>query len=749
MFNYFTFKKQIPYNLGEQQACCKNVGLNPKTGWPKKILIIVIACLFSFFKGTVAEAASYYVPDDFTTIQEAINATSSLDEIVVRPGTYTENINFNGKAITIRSEIGAEVTIIDGGGIDSVVTFDSGEGADSQLTGFTITNGNTTDGGGIYSYIASPTITDCIISGNTASQLGGGVYLFLSPIIMNNCIIDSNTTSSNGGGLYLSGSSATISNCTFSNNTATVRGGGISSIGGSPIITKCTFSDNNSSVSEGGGLYTTSTGTVSNCSFNKNTAGGPGGGIASRYSAPTVSDCTFTNNTASDGGGLYYINISTQPIITRCTISNNISTARGGGLYTYQASPKISNCLITSNTADWDGGGIDMYNSSPLITNCTFADNSAANNGGSLHCNLSSATITNSILWGGSAAGAANEVYFSDSTIDTNYSDIQGGVTGTGNIDVDPMFVGGGNYHLTSGSPCLDKGTDDMVTYPSLPANDIDGESRPQGATYDIGADEYFCADLALPVSSITSPADGSRIVGQSFTIAGSATDNGCAGVDFVEVSTDSGFSWSLAQGTSSWSYTWPITPGSPYTILSRATDNLGNVEIPGVGITVEVDYDSDGVTDDWEILNGLDPEDSSDAEMDFDNDGLTNLDEFSIATDPHDLDSDDDGVDDGHDGFPLDEQRSVCPAIIQNYDTSTTYYSLYEAFHDPAMTDNDTIKITASDHAEDLIFDQPVVFTLSGGYYCDFLSNPVNTTIFGSLTINNGTVTMENIILR
>ena len=58
-----------------------------------------------------------------------------------------------------------------------------------------------------------------------------------------------------------------------------------------------------------------------------------------------------------------------------------------------------------------------------------------------------------------------------------------------GNIDADPMFVGGGDYHLTADSPCIDMGADGGVY------TDIDGEFRPQGAGYDMGADEYLDPD--------------------------------------------------------------------------------------------------------------------------------------------------------------------------------------------------------------------------------------------------------------
>jgi len=62
-----------------------------------------------------ATAATLYVPDDYTTIQSAIDAAGGGTTILVRPGTYLENLDFKGKAITVRSELGPDVTSIDGG----------------------------------------------------------------------------------------------------------------------------------------------------------------------------------------------------------------------------------------------------------------------------------------------------------------------------------------------------------------------------------------------------------------------------------------------------------------------------------------------------------------------------------------------------------------------------------------------------------------------------------------------------------
>src|SRR5262249_6581215 len=100
------------------------------------------------------------VPTDQPTIQLAINTAINGDTALVSPGTYNENINFNGKAITVKSESRPQNTIINGGKLGSVVTFNSGEGRDSILNGFTLQNGSAAAGGGVMIYNSSPTVTN-------------------------------------------------------------------------------------------------------------------------------------------------------------------------------------------------------------------------------------------------------------------------------------------------------------------------------------------------------------------------------------------------------------------------------------------------------------------------------------------------------------------------------------------------------------------------------------------------------------
>src|SRR5439155_1468674 len=135
------------------------------------------------------EGATIRVPADAPTIQQGIDAAVNGDTALVSPGTYYERINFHGKAITVASEQGPDITTIDGGHAGTVVTFLSREGRDSVLSGFTIRNGfNGYSGAGISD---NPSI---------GSTSGGGLGLFGSgAVLVQRNVIARNVTLGNYG----------------------------------------------------------------------------------------------------------------------------------------------------------------------------------------------------------------------------------------------------------------------------------------------------------------------------------------------------------------------------------------------------------------------------------------------------------------------------------------------------------------------------------------------------------------------
>ena len=213
----------------------------------------------------------------------------------------------------------------------------------------------------------------------------------------------------------------------------------------------------------GGGIYCDSTaGLISNCTLTGNLAGWNGGGA---YGG-ALYNCVITGNSASCGGG------ASDGTLYNCVIIGNSAhgfRAMGGG-GTYNGT--LYNCILTGNTSTYGGGtcGGTLYN-------CTLTGNSASYSGGG----ASYGTLYNSIVYYNTASSDSNwlscTLYYSCTTPDPE---------GTGNITGEPLFVNtNGDYHLTSGSPCIDAGNN-----ASGGGSDLDGRSRTVGSAVDMGCYE-------------------------------------------------------------------------------------------------------------------------------------------------------------------------------------------------------------------------------------------------------------------
>jgi len=225
--------------------------------------IVVLLFLFG-----AAHATTWYVHPDSTlnSIQAGIDLCSTGDTVLVGAGTYFENINFNGMAITVTSEYGPDTTTIDGSSpahpdSGSVVLFKSGENNSSVLDGFTLTRGIGTNmpwghsGGGIECCNASsPTIINNIITADTVTGYGGGIECDYNcnPIISNNTIT-MNQAGESGGGIEFYDASPTITNNVIDGNEATYGGGIVIGDYCSGDISHNTITNNTATPTGGGG----------------------------------------------------------------------------------------------------------------------------------------------------------------------------------------------------------------------------------------------------------------------------------------------------------------------------------------------------------------------------------------------------------------------------------------------------------------------------------------------------------------
>ncbi|NIP23317.1 MAG: hypothetical protein GWN67_04355, partial [Phycisphaerae bacterium] len=402
-------------------------------------------------------------PADFNNIQAAINDANDGDTIIVADGIYTGNgnrdIDFIGKAITLRSKKGPDNCVIDcqGGYIDGHRGFNflNGEDSNSVLDGFTIKNGLAwnENGGAILIENSGPTIRNCIAKYNSAEihMIGGG----------------------NGGGISCeNNSNPIIVNCSFYYNSSDSRGGGIFSWESSPIISCCAFVANE---------------------------GDHGGAMACRGGNALIKDCNIIGNQAEiTGGGLYFYQSEVASVI-RCNIESNQADG-GGGIGCVECSPLIQNCTICKGLARFGGGGISCADgSNPVIMNCTIVQNEVHSlngiygRGGGVRCYWSNPILYNCILWDNYANWTGPQIslrYSSSwpSVVTVLYSNIQGGqsdvhvdngstlIWGEGNIDTDPLFanVNNGDYHLKSQAgrwdPASESWVIDDVTSPCIDA---------------------------------------------------------------------------------------------------------------------------------------------------------------------------------------------------------------------------------------------------------------------------------------
>jgi hypothetical protein len=266
-----------------------------------------------------------------------------------------------------------------------------------------------------------------------------------------------------------------------------------------------------------------------------------GGGILIELSSPTIQNNLIIDNEAIDktglasagGGGIR--SGDGDPMIRNNVIYRN-QGRYGGGIVMNYATGTIMNNLICGNHGgkDYGGGGIWTYaGDNTIVENNTIVDNTSGSRGGGMRVWSTTVTGRNNIIWGNEAATQGDQIFkWVNATVDLTYSDVQGGWTGTGNIDAHPLF-GDDNCIFCPYSPCIDAGDSDPA------CNDPEDPGQPGQAEYpsmgglrnDMGAyggplRSLFALSVALPLKcdSFSLSASGGGIVNFSLD-AGS--DNG------------------------------------------------------------------------------------------------------------------------------------------------------------------------------------------------------------------------------
>src|SRR6185436_9905454 len=246
----------------------------------------------------------------FCTIQAALDAALPGDEILVEPGLYTEQLDFLGKDIELRSTAGAATTIVDAGQLGSVVTFTKGESRAALISGFTLRHGDgifTGLGAGIHCEDSSPTIADNVIEDCFGSSSGGGLALLGgSPLVIGNVVQDNGADF--GAGLYCDqGTTAQIiDNQIVSNGFSGTTGGGINVTNSAVLIEGNRIEGNRSSCCAGIYVDSNVQVVVRGNEIRGNFADeGGAGGLQSDPHTLVEDNVIADNHSYSDGAGVY------------------------------------------------------------------------------------------------------------------------------------------------------------------------------------------------------------------------------------------------------------------------------------------------------------------------------------------------------------------------------------------------------------------------------------------------------------
>ncbi len=423
----------------------------------------------------------------FATIQQGVDMAAPGDTVSVGNGTYlgagNRNISISGeKDLVLLSSGGPAQAVIDCERADRCVTVNSGT-ASLLLRGFTIRNGQTNWGGGLYirSRPGNVEVRNCRFEDNEANLGGGAVAVYGTTALFRGCTFTRSLAHKDGGAFHVELSDITFRDCEFTENHSAVNADG--------------------DYGAGGGLYAHQGSRVRliSTTFNTNIADASGGAVAMDVSALGLVSTSFRGNSAgTDGGALFGTSIGDGAVLANALFQDNHADQNGGALYLADTdSLQLVNCTLDRNSADLSGGPGVLFN-------------------------CAGARVLNSIIQG----VGGNDFFKLDSTalvssytdlFQTTYSITNGGSIsfGTGSKGDDPQLSWDG--HPAATSPCRNSGSNAALPPDFLDLDedgnlaeplplDLDGSPRIQsaGESVDMGAFEYGRGLMAVYSSGET-----------------------------------------------------------------------------------------------------------------------------------------------------------------------------------------------------------------------------------------------------
>jgi len=297
--------------------------------------------LISILLTSTSIAETLLVPEEYKTIQLALDASEPGDTIDLASGTWYNQIAWGLSGVTLKGREGGS-TIIDGskhiyspvvcyGEPVTIENIKFQNGAGSNIFGLI-------RGGAIYVEFTSATIRNCQFESNQINvgdfdggSIGGAICSYYGSLVIDSCTFNNNHCNglksddygNIGGAIGIVNGDLSIDDCEFTNNSATMNGGAI-------------FAGEYSNCS------------VNNCTFSKNVALN-GGAMSNNESDINLMGCVFQGNIANTGGGMH--NYKSNTALLSCEFKNN-NAKYGGGLYNYNNAIMLAKTIICGNTPD-------------------------------------------------------------------------------------------------------------------------------------------------------------------------------------------------------------------------------------------------------------------------------------------------------------------------------------------------------------------------------------------------------------
>ena len=396
--------------------------------------------------GSYATGSLGYYVDNVSTaanrIQGAVDASVSGDAINVAPGIYFENVQID-KSLNVVGA-GASDTIVDGQQAGSVFIIGKNDpNVDVSLSRLSIQGGSGTYterwigeplvqcGGGIWN-AGSLSLTDIMLSGNSASGYGAGIWN-VGNLTVDRSLIYGNEMPGDGGGIWNSGE-LTVVDSTVAGNSAYWNGGGIWN-SGNMRVERSNVTGNMAYYYGGGIANDMGQATVLESTISGNTGVLGGGGIYNILGQVTIDNNTISGNSGNGGGGV--LNNGDMTILGGSVSGNN--AAKGGGIFN-MGTLELNGTLADNNTATEEGGGIynEGYGTVNLDDNSSISNNTATSGGGIYNKGYSTVNLNNNSHISGNTAARGGGIY--------SYDNSRVNLHNSSYISENDAYEGGGIY---------------------------------------------------------------------------------------------------------------------------------------------------------------------------------------------------------------------------------------------------------------------------------------------------------------